>query len=1390
MKISLTILSLSIFILSAAAQKVITQNKNELFAGAETVLMQEGTTIPQLIKFRKGSEIDFRSLEKFIQSQIKSNTRFGLIELDIQTDQLGITHHRFQQTFDGLPIDGSMYLVHERNGKIEMMNGLLFDHINSSVPLISANEAREIAIASVPATVYRWQIEAEENLLRRQLNNQSATWLPKGELMYAASDGNLTSENFKLCFRFDIYSVEPLSRKYVYVDAATGNIVSIQDRIRMNDVIGTAVTGYSGTQSMTADNFNGSYRLRETGRGNGIETYNLQHATSTASAVDFTDADNVWNNVNANLDQYASDAHWGAEVVYDFYSSFFGRNSIDGNGFKLKSYVHYSTNFSNAYWDGSEMVYGDGNGLPFTTLDICGHEISHGLTQFTSNLVNSNESGALNESFSDCMGNAMEFWKKPSTASWLVFEELGVPSRSMSDPKAYGDPDTYLGSNWDFGGEVHRNSGVMNHWFYIVSVGETGINDINSSYSITGISLNKAQAILFRANTIYFTSSTNYNLARQYTIQAAADLYGACSNEVEVVTNSWYAVGVGAAYIPSVVASFSAMPTQFCIAPATVAFTNNSSNAGTFNWNFGDGTTSTISNPTHTYSTYGNYTVKLVSNGGSCGIDSLTLTNYISVNASNPCSVNMPQTGSGVTQNACSGILYDSGGPIANYQDNTNSTITISPLGASSVQLSFTSFNIEAGYDFLYIYDGPSTASPLLATLTGNYIPALIISTSPSVTIKQKSDAGANYSGFEIRWNCSNSNSNPVAAFKSDYTNTCTGVINFTDQSLNNPTSWLWNFGDGTTSVLKNPSHTYASSGTYSVSLTATNSIGSNTVTKTNFISVAKAIGPSTTGASVCNSGSMLLQASGNGTLNWYDAASAGNFLVSGSSYTTPVLNTTTNYYVESVTSFPQQSVGPANNSFGTSASYDNSFDRYLVFDVLVPVKLVSVKVYATGAATRTIELRNSSNATLLSKVISIADGQQVVTLNWDLPVGTSMRLAIGGPANLKHNSTGAVFPYTLSGVVSITGTNGNSGYYYYFYDWKLQQPTCISQRSTATATVNVTPATITPSGSTTICQGSSVTLNANTGAGLTYQWKLNGTAINGATTSSFSASAAGNYSVDVTLNSCVASSSTVTVSTIASPQVSISANGNTSFCKGINITMTATPSGLNYQWAKNGAAISGATLQSYTIGKSGNYTCNVTDACATITSNSITLTQLAAPSAATITPSGTVNLCSGSTQVLQANTGVDFIYQWKKGANNIAGATNSSLSVTAAGNYKVVVTNSTTACSKTSSGTKVTIITCRETESETNSEDVVFSVYPNPTTGNITLEFDNAISHNDNVTIMIKNIVGQVMQSVSLKPVDGINYYNLSLNQLSSGLYMIELKQGDASFFAKIILE
>lgn len=293
--------------------------------------------------------------------------------------------------------------------------------------------------------------------------------------------------------------------------------------------------------------------------------------TNFTAATDFANTSTTWSVFTPANDRYATDAMWGQERTYDFYHTVFGRNSVDNAGLALVGYVHsnlvamgYPNNI-NAFWNTQAMVYGDGGvsgGVtvnPLTALDITGHEITHGVTQYTSNLAYNKESGAMNESFSDMMGTSIEFYGKLSSANWTIGENIGITLRSLSNPKLYSQPNTYGGTNWfnitgcspnssnDNCG-VHTNSGVGNYWFYLLAMGGSGNNDLGNSYSVNGLGIAEAQAIAFRTFTIYLTSTSAYTNARAESIIAAGDLYGSCSNEVVQVTNAWHAVGVGAAF--------------------------------------------------------------------------------------------------------------------------------------------------------------------------------------------------------------------------------------------------------------------------------------------------------------------------------------------------------------------------------------------------------------------------------------------------------------------------------------------------------------------------------------------------------------------------------------------------------------------------------------------------------------------------------------------------------------------------------------------------------------------------------------------------------------------------------------------------------------------------
>ncbi len=255
-------------------------------------------------------------------------------------------------------------------------------------------------------------------------------------------------------------------------------------------------------------------------------------------------------------DVAVNEAYDGAGATYDFYYEVFGRNSIDGRGMRLDSTVHYSRNYDNAFWNGSQMVYGDGDGEIFQrftkSVDVIGHELTHGVTQFTANLDYQDQPGALNESMSDVFGSLVKqklLNQTADQADWLIGEGLftpkvkGVALRSMKAPgTAYDDPvlgkdpqpahmDHLFTGTQDNGG-VHINSGIPNHAFYLAAT------------AIGGSAWEKAGKIWYTALTTRLQSESNFADAAKITIEIAGQLYGADSPEQKAVSNAWQQVGV------------------------------------------------------------------------------------------------------------------------------------------------------------------------------------------------------------------------------------------------------------------------------------------------------------------------------------------------------------------------------------------------------------------------------------------------------------------------------------------------------------------------------------------------------------------------------------------------------------------------------------------------------------------------------------------------------------------------------------------------------------------------------------------------------------------------------------------------------------------------------
>lgn len=491
-----------------------------------------------------------------------------MLKVKEETDQIGFKHDKYQHFYKGVKVFGSEYTIHSKNGQVSHLTGNFSKIENVNVqPDLSEDAALNKAKEGIEAQKFIWEEDPSQK--------------PQAELIIL--DAKSTGTEARLTYKFEVISVKPYQRYDVFIDAKSGETLMKYSKIHFAEATGTGATRYSGSQTLSTDSYSGAYRLRDYSRGNGVVTWdattanNVNGTTGTPiGSSDYTDNNNNWTAGefdNADKDDAGLEAHFGAMATYDFFYTTFGRNSYNGSGATINSHVNtdiegiygYPSGYNdNAFWTGSVMVYGKGNSLdPLTTVDITGHEIGHAFMEYTANLVYAKESGAMNESFSDIWGTCVENYTNTNYGTtkdlWNLGTEIGQTFRSMSNPNAHGQPDTHGGTYWvsvtncspnsnnDQCG-VHTNSGVGNHMFYTLTVGKSGTNDNGDSYSVSGIGIDKAAAINWRAQSQYLSTNSDYDDWRTYAIQSAVDLYGAGSAEEIAVTNAWYAVGVGAAY--------------------------------------------------------------------------------------------------------------------------------------------------------------------------------------------------------------------------------------------------------------------------------------------------------------------------------------------------------------------------------------------------------------------------------------------------------------------------------------------------------------------------------------------------------------------------------------------------------------------------------------------------------------------------------------------------------------------------------------------------------------------------------------------------------------------------------------------------------------------------
>jgi Zn-dependent metalloprotease len=455
-------------------------------------------------------------------------------------------HTRYERTYAGLPVlGGDLVVATTKAGRTERVTKAAKAAIKvaSLKPKITAVKAEKQAV-SAAKTLGSAKSAAD--------GARKVIWAADGTpvLAYETIVGGLQDDGTP-------------NKLHVITDAATGK--KLFEYQGIENATGTGKTLYSGTVSLTTTLSGTTYSLTDASRG-GHKTYNLKHTTSSGTGTLFTNTTNSWGTGAASSSTTdvtaAADAAYGAQETWDFYKNTFGRSGIKNDGVGAYSRVHYGSSYVNAFWDDDCfcMTYGDGdsNTHPLTSLDVAGHEMSHGVTANTAGLDYSGESGGLNEATSDIMGTGVEFYANNSTdvGDYLIGEKIdingdGSPLRYMDQPsKDGGSADYWSSSVGDL--DVHYSSGVANHFFYLLSEGSgsktiNGVSYDSPTYdgsTVTGIGRAEALQIWYKALTEYFTSTTDYSGARSGTLSAAADLYGSGSTEYNAVAAAWNAVNV------------------------------------------------------------------------------------------------------------------------------------------------------------------------------------------------------------------------------------------------------------------------------------------------------------------------------------------------------------------------------------------------------------------------------------------------------------------------------------------------------------------------------------------------------------------------------------------------------------------------------------------------------------------------------------------------------------------------------------------------------------------------------------------------------------------------------------------------------------------------------
>ena len=1240
---------------------------------------------------------------------ISAHDQFVLVK---ENKSIGLTHTWYQQYHNNIKVVGGEYILHSRNGYLETANGNVVSNINiNTTPSLSSIDAISILqkIITLPLGkddadfVKGWSIDlgkAEEQL---QLN-------PELILMYDKYNKRPKASDYRLCYKMNVVYTQTIASEFIYIDANSGEVFKRQP-MAVNCTIGSGQTTWNGVKNINTKLVGSSYILNENWCTNPGNVYTKKYS-SWGIGTDYTDADNNWNNPSAVT------SHWYGRQCLNYFYSTFNRNSFDGSGGgfiilnETNGLYQGCSLDNNAFFDSNNdiMYLGRGNNTTspnddLNTLDIVAHELTHGITANTSGLNYQYESGALNESFSDIFGTAVERYVYGTNSfDWTIGEDLstgvirslqnpwsegkhfnsnscscnscgGGCSTSVGQPSTYyTDPYWYTGS-CDNGG-VHINSGVQNYWFYLLVNGGSGTNANGFQYNVTGIGFATAISIVYTELTAgYLASTSDYNTAWTATKLIAGTTYGYTSSQYNAVVAAWCAVGIG-----------NTCSSNPCTAPSN----DNCSPS-----------------------------VPTITSNGACisGAPYATVacaTGSYGANQCTGCSCTSPDDKDVYFKFTAAATSHTVA--LSNYASNFDGVIELRTACASGTAISCydpsgtptsisnTWNNLTIGQTyyirvFEYNYTGTPPSSPtftLCLTHTGCTPPTASISPSTATicsgnSIQLTASGGTSYSWSNGSSNATitvsptsnttytvtvtnsggctatasrtvNVNSSPNASISPSSASICTGgSIQLT---ASGGTSYSWSNGSTSSAITVSPT----SNTTYTV--TVTNSNGCS-ATANRLVSVSSAptasISPAT--ATICSGNSIQLTASGGSSYSWSNGATTATITVSPNSnttYTVTVSNsgcsaTATASRTVNVNSSPSASISPSSASICTGGSIQLTASGGTSYSWSNGSTSSAITVSPTSNTTYTVTVTNSNGCSATAnRLVSVSSTPtaSISPSTATLCSGNSIQLTASGGSSYSWSNGATTASITVS-------PNSNTTY----------TVTVSNSGCTATASrlvnVNTTPtASISPS-TASICSGGSIALTASGGG--TYSWNT------GATTATINVSPASSttYTVTVTSNSCTATSSRLVN---VSNQLSASINpANPEFCANGSVTLNATQ-GAAYTWSGPGG-FSGNT-QSVTATQAGSYSVNVTNPGGCIGT---------APASVTVVQNPTLIVDAGSTQTIQsgdsavlggsptANSGTPpYTYVWNPSSSlNNATIANPTATPTSNTTYSLTVTDS-----------------------------------------------------------------------------------------------------------------